>query len=334
MTLPREALRRDGAMSPDAPDAAARLATLFARMALAAAALTFVVIVASAFMRHTQAGLSCADWPACYAVLPAPGADVVPSAGVHLARIAHRLAATGVLALVIGMLLIAWTQKPAWTRAGRLVLAAFVIAGALAVLGIATPGARVPAVTLGNLLGGYAMLAVLVATHAVSAHPPSPSGGACATARIALVFVFVQAALGGMIGAQFASVACPSLGDCGSWTWREFVAAGALDPLRPVAASDGHVVAPAGAAGLHVLHRLCGLVAAVVVLATAALFRRARPRLAATLGAVVVIATGLGLAAVSPQPVLAVVVAHNACAAILVALLAGAGTREPGTAPA
>jgi cytochrome c oxidase assembly protein subunit 15 len=307
-------------------------------MALAAAALTFVVIVASAFMRHTQAGLSCADWPACYAALDAPGADAAPGAGVHLARIAHRLAATSVLALVIGLLLIAWTQRPAWKRAGSWALAALAIAGALAVLGIATPGARVPAITLGNLLGGYAMLAALVATHAVTAPASAPPRGTRAAAAIALALVFVQAALGGMIGAQFASLACPALADCGAWTAREFLEAGALDPLRPVATTGGRVIAPAGAAGLHVLHRLCGLAAAALALATAAMLWRTRPRLARTLGAMVAIATGLGLLAVSPQPALPVVVAHNACAALLVALLvallAGAGTRGTGAASA
>lgn len=60
----------------------ARLVGLYARIALAAAALTFVVIVTSAYIRHTDAS-------------------------VHLARVAHRLAATGVLAGIIGMLLVA-----------------------------------------------------------------------------------------------------------------------------------------------------------------------------------------------------------------------------------
>jgi heme A synthase len=108
------------AMSTVATDAAARLLLVFRRAAFAAAALTFVVIVASAFMRHTQAGLACDDWPACYGRIAtsAAGTDVVPTTGVRLARIAHRLAATGVLAFVIGLLLVAWTQKPAWKREG------------------------------------------------------------------------------------------------------------------------------------------------------------------------------------------------------------------------
>ena len=179
---------------------------MLARMALAAAALTFVVIVASAFMRHTQAGLSCGDWPACYARVVTSDADAAPDTGVRVARIAHRLAASGVLALVIGMLLVAWTQTPPWKREGILALAALVIAGALAVLGIATPGARLPAITLGNLLGGYALLAVLAAAAAPAS---AASRGARNLARLALAFAFVQAALGGMIGAQFASLACP-----------------------------------------------------------------------------------------------------------------------------
>ena len=59
-----------------------------------------------------------------------------------------------------------------------------------------------------------------------------------------------------------------------------------------------------------------------------------RPRLAGTLAAVVMMATGLGLFAASPPPALAVVVAHNAAAAILVALLAAACTRGPGAGSA
>ncbi len=317
-----------GAMTAAAAEPAARLRALFVRMALAAAALTFVVIVASAFMRHAQAGLSCGDWPACYARVAAPLASAPPDAGVQFARIAHRLAATGVLALVIALMLVARTRRPAWRREGRLAQVALLVVVALAGLGIATPGARLPAVTLGNLLGGYALLAALAATAAVAA----TAGAATATARgraqtpavIALAAVLVQAALGGLIGAQFASPACAALVDCGAWSWSAFVDGGAWSPLRTPAVVDGHAIAPAGAAGLHLLHRANGLLVAALVLVTVAAMWRGRARAAWMLSALLVAAAVSGIAAVSPAPALAVVVVHNACAALLVATLAWA----------
>lgn len=313
-------------MTAEAAQSTVRLPVLLTRMALAAAALTFVVIVASAFMRHAQAGLSCGDWPACYARVAARGADALPGAAVQLVRIAHRLAATGVLVLVVAMLVVARVQSPARQREGRLTLAALLIVGALAGLGVATPGARLPAVTLGNLLGGYALLAVLAATAAAAAG--ATPGAARAPATIALAAVFVQAALGGMIGAQYASLACPALVDCGPWSWPAFADGGAWNPLRTPALVEGHLSAPGGAAGLHVLHRLNGLAVGALVLTTAAMLRHTRPRPAWALTGLLVAAAVSGVAAVSPQPALAVVVAHNACAALLVALLAWARPRR------
>jgi len=95
--------------------------------------------------------------------------------------------------------------------------------------------------------------------------------------------------------------------------------------LRTPALIDGHLAAPAGAAGLHLLHRLNGLVVAALVLVTAALVWRSRRGLAWTLSGLLVAAAVSGVAAVSPQPALTIVVAHNACAALLVAVLAWAG---------
>ena len=311
-------------MNAAATESAGRLRTLFARMALAAAALTFVVIVASAFMRHAQAGLSCGDWPACYARVAAPGVVVAPGAGVGRARIAHRLAATGVLTLVIGMLLVAWTQAAAWKHEGVLALAALAVVAGLAALGAATPGSRLPAVTLGNLLGGYALLAVLAATRVPASAAPRHAQTA---ARFALALVFVQTALGGMIGAQFAALACPAVFDCGAWSWTALVDGGAANPLRATTLIGTQLAAPDGAAGLHVAHRLNALAAGALVLAAAAAVRRTRPRLAWALAGLLAAVALSGVAAVSPQPALAVVVAHNACAALLVATLARAASR-------
>jgi cytochrome c oxidase assembly protein subunit 15 len=306
-----------------AADSSARLRLLFARAAVAAAALTFVVIVASAFMRHTQVGLGCDGWPACYGLLD----EAAPTSAVRVVRIAHRLAATGVLALVIGLLLIAWTQRPPWRRKGTLALAALALAAGLAVLGIATPGARLPAVTLGNLLGGYLLLAALAATAA--AHP-SPSDVAASARRVplrwlaiaALAFVLVQTALGGSIGAQYALPACTTLGKCAGLPFDEFRMTAAFDPFRPLTVVAGRVVPPPDAAGVFVIHRTLAIVAVVVTLIVAWHLRQGSRRLAATLAALAVATATAGIAAVVVAPSLPLTVAHNACAALLVATLA------------
>ena len=47
--------------------------SLTGRLALAAATLAFLVIVFGAFVRLSDAGLSCPDWPTCYGKATWPG---------------------------------------------------------------------------------------------------------------------------------------------------------------------------------------------------------------------------------------------------------------------
>jgi hypothetical protein len=144
-------------------DPAPRVRRLFARAAMAAAALTFVVIVASAFIRHAQLASETAG-------------IALPALAVRFARIAHRISAAGVLALIVGLNLIAWTQRPRWTTEGVLAAIAIALTAGLAALGIATPGARLAAVTPGNLLGGHLLFMTLAATAAVATEGSTPRG--------------------------------------------------------------------------------------------------------------------------------------------------------------
>lgn len=324
-------------MSVAALDADAGLRTAFTRMALAAAALTFVVIVASAFMRHTQAGLACDDWPACYGRIEASVGVVAPSPGVRVARIAHRIAATSVLVLIIGLLLVAWTQRPAWKREGSLAVGALVVAAALAVLGVVTPGATLPMVTLGNLLGGYLMLALLCATCAAAAGSGRPAAARSSPAAplpwialAVLVLVFAHAALGNLIGAQYALTACRTLGKCPGFPFDDLGLTDAWNPLRPLTIVGGRVVPAEGAARLYVAHRALGIVVAIVVLALAHGLRRYDRRLARVLVAFALVAPLLGMAAIAAMPSLPLTVLHNAAAASLVATLAFVAARRAG----
>ena len=77
-------------------------------LATLAAALVLVIVVASAYMRLSAAGLSCSDWPACYGHI---ATTAEPTTHLRIARVAHRIAATAVAAIVL-------TRRTAGERSG------------------------------------------------------------------------------------------------------------------------------------------------------------------------------------------------------------------------
>jgi heme A synthase len=82
----------------------------------AALALTFVLVLLGAWVRATNSGLSCPDWPTCYGHwLPLPG-EIPPDAGYSYFQVMlewlHRLLAgviLGPLVLIVGLL--AWRVR-------------------------------------------------------------------------------------------------------------------------------------------------------------------------------------------------------------------------------
>ena len=198
----------------DTPLSAERRLRLLRRMAWIGAALMLVTITLSAYMRLSQAGLGCADWPACYAqnLRASPqDASALGGHGVAVARLAHRVVASAMLVLVIVMVMTALATRPALKRAGALAAALLGLALALAVLGIATPGARKPAVAMGNLLGGFVMLALCVRLAATgpprAAAPTAPARlGGWAVAALALLCAQLAggAVLLGLVATQVA----------------------------------------------------------------------------------------------------------------------------------
>lgn len=318
-----------------APSAAASFPArrLFALLAYTTLVLTFVVIAASAFMRHTQAGLGCADWPSCYARVVAEAPPTSPTTGVYIARALHRLAASSALLLMIGMLLLARSAQN-YGRERTLALAALVIALGLAALGIVTPDAVFPAIPLGNLIGGYSLIAVLAALagSTASGGDNAASGTSPRLRAVALALlaaVVVQAVIGGLIGAQFALRACPTLDDCAPIS-DAFARGAALDPFRKPVVVSGHVVPPPGAGGLHSMHRMLGIAIALAGLTLAFGLRRSHRRSALSLAGLSVAAPLLGASAILGMPALTVTVLHNAAAAALIATLAHiVALREP-----
>src|SRR5690606_34712305 len=112
-----------------------------------------------------------------------------PEADVLVARAAHRVVASVTLLLVIAMVLASYTARPALRREGALALGLLGLALGLAVLGVVTPGSQLPAVTLGNLLGGFAMLALCARLVAVTGERPQPDAALVRMGALAAILL-------------------------------------------------------------------------------------------------------------------------------------------------
>lgn len=296
---------------------------LVRRMALLCAALMLATIMLSAFMRLSQAGLGCAEWPQCYAQAQREAASEAPRVaqgghGVAAARVAHRIVASVVLILAITMTLATLATRPAIRREGSLSAALLVLAGALAVLGILTPSARLPAVVLGNLLGGFVMLALCWR----AARPPGAQR--LPWVRAALALLLCQIALGALVSGSYAALSCDGWSDCVNAARSSGWDAQALNPWHLPALDSSVRVNPAGAFALLTHRAFAVLVSTVLVAVGVAMWRRGHKRTAAALLALTLLQVTLGPLAVLLGLPIVIVLLHNLVAALLLALLAAA----------
>jgi len=302
--------------------------------ALAVISLLFVLALVSlsAYLRLDNSGIGCADWPACYGRIGEPASES-PTVGSTYERLAvearqpmswatpaHRL-----IASILGLLVLAMAAMS--MRQGQDRVLSFLLLGLtvfLAWLGIYSGELHSPAVVMGNLGGGFAMLGVLGwmvfrdrrlrMTTLPNVRP---------AVITALVLVCLQIALGGLTSANFAASACQTLPDCNGSILPGGDLATAFDLARQ------HEIGPTGfalggpeRADIHKLHRLVAVIATVALLIAGVLAYRADLRLAA--GTVVSLAAaefGVGAAAILAQLPIEIAVAHNWLAAVLLLAL-------------
>lgn len=285
--------------------------------------LVFVVIVASAYLRLTQAGLGCADWPACYG---AATAETDPLAS--LVRGTHRIAASAVGFLVVLIAVVCWSLGRQWPAQAVVATLLAVLAVLLALLGRATTGTHLPAITLGNLLGGMTMLGLLWWLRlqvTVTAIPRKADPVVVLWAGLGLVLLVAQISLGALMSAHYALTSCATFPDCnGAWWPRDWPLA-AFDPWRDASPPSVTALAPdPGREALHMAHRFGAAGVAVYLIGLALVLLRRGGRMAVwsrRLIAVIVAQLALGVAVLLLHPPLAAAIAHNATAALLLLVL-------------
>ncbi len=230
------------------------------KLALLLTALSFMVVVISAYIRLSGAGLGCAGWPECYGQLLAGG----PHPHTGAVRILHRVVAT--LALLLGFY-IAWLcQRPTPIRPvtgyAASILALMLL---LTVVGLWSSDPHRAWTSFVNMLGGLGL--VSLSWRMAAAAGPDISGSRPARSalvlRAGLVALVLAIALGAMIGARFAATACMSTPSCAGVWWPVAEGWGALNPFAAVSAPA--IAGDAGGVALHLLHRYCAAVAVLLL---------------------------------------------------------------------
>jgi cytochrome c oxidase assembly protein subunit 15 len=300
-----------------------------ATLARSALILVIILVTLSAYLRLDHSGIGCEPWPDCYGNigLPAASPDAAgtyerlleeASAPLSWATPLHRLVASVLGLLVLGMALLSLTQK----KNRLMVFSLLGLTVFLAWLGIYSEGLHSPAVVMGNLGGGFAMLGLL--GWMVFGKPRRKDSSTTGLQRVtiaALSLLVLQIALGGLTSANFAASACRTLPDChGSWLPGNDVFT-ALDLTRVhEIGSTGRVLGGPERAAIHKLHRISGVIAAAaLLLAGFRAVRAGRNRSIAGIAliALVTIEFILGVSAVITGLPIGVAVAHNWIAALL-----------------
>jgi cytochrome c oxidase assembly protein subunit 15 len=183
-----------------------------------------------------------------------------------------------------------------------------------------------PAVVTAHLLGGMALLALLVAQHeAWRGRTLRLAPGLWAAAAAVTALLWVQIALGGWVSTNYAVLACSGFPQCNGQWWPSMDFAHGFTVLRELGRTGGGSFIPMEAlVAIHFVHRVValGLFAALLALA-AALHRQGDPgsrRSAAWLLALALWQVVSGLSNVVLGWPLAAALAHSAGAAALVAV--------------
>jgi heme a synthase len=294
---------------------------VFRLLVLVALGLTLVVVVVGAYVRLSDAGLGCPDWPLCYGQ-PLPG-DIADRDALAKAwkEMGHRYLAGTLGCLIFLITLIAWRKRRSpWLATAILALVVF-----QATLGAWTVTMLLkPAIVTGHLLGGMAILASLGwLALAQYAHAPSPQMRALRVpGAIALIALAAQIALGGWVSSNYAALACPDLPLCHGEVLPVLDFANAFHVIRELGQTpDGDLLGLPALTAIHWTHRMFALlVVGIVGWAALRAYRVVKP-VGALIAALLLVQFAVGIANVAFGLPLPLAAAHNAGAALLLLAL-------------
>lgn len=316
---------------------------MFKKLVLLAAFLTFCVVVLGAYVRLSDAGLGCPDWPGCYGKLtPHHAAEHIeeaqisaPEGPVSMAKawkeMVHRYFAASLGLLIIAIAFIAWRQRARLGQSPWLASALVAVVILQGMFGKWTVTMLLkPAIVTGHLIGGLTTLALLtwLAVRQVGSDPQHRTGfrvglGTLLAARLGLALLICQIVLGGWVSTNYAALACTDLPTCQGALMPEMDFANAFHLLRELGqTADGDNLPLPALTAIHWAHRVGAVIVASYLIFLGVLLMRGGFRgFGRALHGLITLQFVLGVSNVLFSLPLPIAVAHNAGAAALIVLL-------------
>lgn len=209
--------------------------TLFKWLTLLGTILGLCVVVLGAYVRLSDAGLGCPDWPGCYGSLSVPQSEmaikkaqeIYPESPIEAGKawkeMAHRYLAGTLGLIVLAICGLAWSARRYIKVSPLLPATLLIIITFQAMLGMWTVTMLLkPAVVSAHLIGGMTTLGLLtwiahrhwgVLANARLIHPTLKL-----MIRSAIVILLAQIFLGGWTSTNYAALACTDFPTChGAW---------------------------------------------------------------------------------------------------------------------
>ena len=317
---------------------------MFRKLTLLCALLALLVIVLGAYVRLSDAGLGCPDWPGCYgkAVISnstqfhSDAATQFPDAPLDTGKawkeMTHRYLAGGLSILVLAMLALAWRHTQQRAVAVGLSMAILMLIALQAALGMWTVQTKVmPIVVTSHLLLGLITFWTIAWAYLRSCPDAvlrERRAGPTAFALFGMLVLLGQIFLGGWVSSNYAALACSDFPRCNG-AWRpEADFAGALNILQGLMNGDSSPLPVPAQVAVHWLHRVGALVSFVVLSvimlsATSEENPKFVRRSGVLLSLLLLVQIALGIANIKHSLPLWVAVAHNAVGALLMLPLLG-----------
>lgn len=248
------------------------LRTRYRRLVFLTWFLTLDLIMFGAFVRLTDSGLGCPDWPGCYGKLSPLGASAnihdalqaMPHGPVSFSKawieMVHRYAGSILGLMIIAIVWMAWRWRHQLQRHPALASVTLVAVCIQGAFGAWTVTHRLmPWIVTTHLLGGMSLLGLMTwlaareKTHSLI--PPSTRRW-LAPMAIGLALLFLQIALGGWVSTNYAALACMDFPTCHGQWWPDMDLRGGFSIFRDLGMlPSGEIISQDALTAIHWVHR-------------------------------------------------------------------------------